>query len=207
MPRIDKVTAFITRDGRDLLLFQHPHAGVQIPAGTVEDGETPAQAVKREANEETGLTALSIRRYLGHTEEQLPEGHRIVAQPTRVYARPEVTSFDWAYLRKGIPVTVNRRSNGFAQVTYEELDRVPDPQYVTMCITGWVPQEVLADVKRRHFFHLEFHGQSKERWTVFTDNHHFALFWAPLAALPQIISPQDEWLTFLRQQFRLHTLE
>ena len=35
-PAIEKVTAFITRtttQGTDLLLFAHPHAGIQIPAG------------------------------------------------------------------------------------------------------------------------------------------------------------------------------
>ena len=40
---IQKVTGFITRGrsdgGHDLLVFQHPSAGVQLPAGTVEEGE------------------------------------------------------------------------------------------------------------------------------------------------------------------------
>ena len=200
---VEKVTAFITRrskDGHDLLLFEHPHAGVQIPAGTVKNAETPEQAVVREVAEETGLTALPISRYLGCTEHRLPEGHRIIGESTRVYARPDVSSFDWAYLREGIPVTLNRKSGGFSQVTFEELDRVPDPQYVSMCITGWVPDGVLADTRRRHFFHLEFHGHSTERWTVYADNHFFTLFWASLAALPEIIHPQNEWLEFLHEQ-------
>ena len=56
---IEKVTAFIIRkskDGNDLLLFEHPNAGIQIPAGTVEDQETPEKAIIREVAEETGLT-------------------------------------------------------------------------------------------------------------------------------------------------------
>jgi 8-oxo-dGTP pyrophosphatase MutT (NUDIX family) len=201
---IEKVTAFITRpsqDGHDLLLFQHPHAGIQVPAGTVENGETPQQAVVREAAEETGLTSLSIQRYLDCAEQKLPQEHRIIARSTRVYARPDTTSFDWAYLRTGILVTVNRGAHGFSQVTYQEHDRVPDPQYVTMRITGWVPDDALADTKRRHFFHLTFDGRSPERWTVFSDNHHFTLFWSPLTSLPEIIHPQDEWLAFFYAQF------
>ena len=197
---VEKVTAFITRrakHGYDLLLFEHPYAGVQIPAGTVKDDETPERAVVREAAEETGLTSLAIRRYLGCAKDKLPEGHRIIAASTKVYARPDVTSFDWAYLRKGISVTLGRRADGFSQVTYKEFDQVPDPQYVTMCITGWVPDDVLSDTKKRHFFHLEFHGHSEASWTVHTDNHLFTLFWSPLAALPEIIHPQDEWLEFL----------
>ena len=55
---VDKVAAFVTRKRngvKELLLFRHPRAGVQIPAGTVEDGENPETAVKREVYEETGL--------------------------------------------------------------------------------------------------------------------------------------------------------
>jgi 8-oxo-dGTP pyrophosphatase MutT (NUDIX family) len=210
---IEKATAFITRpsqDGYDLLLFKHPYAGVQIPAGTVEDDETPAEAVIREAAEETGLSpsAMSVCRYLGCSDEKLPEGHRIVVKRTRVYARPDATSFDWAYLRQGITVVLNgRRTDGFSQVMYEEFDQVPNSQYVTMSITGWVPDGVLTDTRRRHFFHVEFRGQSEESWTVYTDNHRFTLFWAPLTDLPQIIHPQNEWLKFLDESFHLPTLE
>lgn len=203
---IEKVTAFITResrDGRDLLLFKHPYAGVQIPAGTVEDGETPEEAVLREVCEETGLTLLSVDQYLGCKADRLPGGQRIIAESTKVYARPDVTSFDWAHLRKGISVTLSgRRMGGFSQVTYEELDSAPNPQYVTMSITGWVPDSTLAEARRRHFFHLEFDGRSEERWTVYSDNHYFSLFWAPLEALPEIIHPQEAWLEFLRKRFQ-----
>jgi 8-oxo-dGTP pyrophosphatase MutT (NUDIX family) len=202
---IEKVTAFVTRESKeeyDLLLFEHPHAGIQIPAGTVEEDETPEEAVVREVTEETGLTSLSIRQYLGCAEAKLPEGQRMVAEPTKVYARPDVTSFDWAHLPRGIAVALNKRSNGFSQITFEEFDRVPEPQYLTLCIMGWVPDGALADTKRRHFFHLEFHGPSKESWKVHTDNHCFTLFWAPLRALPAIIPPQDKWLEFLFGQLR-----
>jgi 8-oxo-dGTP pyrophosphatase MutT (NUDIX family) len=198
---VEKVTAFIIREWagkRQLLLFEHPNAGVQIPAGTVEEGESPEQAVLREAAEETGLAGFSVLRYLGCVEKEFPERQRTIARSTKVYARPDVASFDWAHLRRGIPVVLTGRSaGGLTQVTYEELDRVPDSQYVTMCITGWVPDEVLADTHRRHFFLLAFNGQTDDRWAVFTDNHTFTLFWVPLTDLPEIVHPQDEWLDFL----------
>jgi hypothetical protein len=88
-------------------------------------------------------------------------------------------------------------AKGFSQITYIERDRWPDPQYVTMEITGWVPDEVLSEGWRRHFFHLEFEGETGERWTTQTDWHRFTVFWAPLHALPDIVSPQDEWLQML----------
>jgi len=198
---IEKVTAFVTRtteQGLELLLLEHPFAGIQIPAGTVEE-ETPEEAVLREVAEETGIDSATIRRYLGREETPLPEGHRIIAAPTKVYARPDITSFDWAYLRRGIQVAVNRREGGFSQITYTEPDRVPDPQFITMSITGWVPDGVLADTHIRHFFHLEYDGPLQERWTAFSDNHTFTLFWALLSDLPEIVAPQDRWLTYLHR--------
>ena len=198
---IEKVTAFVTRTteaGLELLLMEHPHAGIQIPAGTVEE-ETPEEAVLREVPEETGIEQGTVRRYLGREEERLPEGQRVIAARTKVYARPHATSFDWAHLRTGIQVAVNRQERGFTQVTYEEPDRVPDPQFITMSITGWVPDGALADTRVRHFFHLEYGGPTEERWTTFSDNHTFTLFWAPLSGLPEIIAPQDGWLAYLHR--------
>src|SRR6476661_1052380 len=53
-----KVFASITHGDR-LLVFSHsfaPEAGMQVPAGTVNDGEDPDSAVMREAYEEAGRT-------------------------------------------------------------------------------------------------------------------------------------------------------
>lgn len=63
----EKAFAYITR-GMDLLVFRHPdfpEAGIQIPAGTIEAGEAPDAAVMREAFEETGLTNLKMKGFLG----------------------------------------------------------------------------------------------------------------------------------------------
>ena len=58
--------AYIT-NGRRLLPFTHPEspgAGVQVPAGTIEPGESPKHAVMREAREETGLAGLKYVRLM-----------------------------------------------------------------------------------------------------------------------------------------------
>ncbi len=199
---LEKVTAFVIRSsahGPELLLFEHPYAGVQLPAGTVEAYETPEQAVLREVAEETGLTDVTIRAYLGAVDGAFPPTTRFTLASTPVYARPDVTSFDWICIPRGTMVTANRHAGAFTQITYTELDREPDPEYVSMQITGWAPDDALTDGLRRHFFLLEFTGQTEDRWTVFTDNHHFTLFWAPLHALPPIIPPQDQWLTWLEK--------
>jgi 8-oxo-dGTP pyrophosphatase MutT (NUDIX family) len=67
-PVLQKVTAFITRqtgDQLELLVFRHPTAGIQLPAGTVEADEALDAAVLREVREETGLTDVRIIRHLG----------------------------------------------------------------------------------------------------------------------------------------------
>jgi hypothetical protein len=66
-----------------------------------------------------------------------------------------------------------------------------------MQITGWVEDEHLAVMRKRHFYHLKIEAETEATWQVFTDNHTFTLFWAPLDALPDIIAPQDTWLEFL----------
>jgi 8-oxo-dGTP diphosphatase len=70
---IHKVVAYITHGDR-LLVFrhtEHPEAGIQVPGGTMEPGESPDEAVLREAQEETGLDALEIRAFLGVQETDL----------------------------------------------------------------------------------------------------------------------------------------
>jgi ADP-ribose pyrophosphatase YjhB (NUDIX family) len=73
---IQKVLAYITRqrNGRiEVLVFEHrdfPEAGVQVPAGTVERGESVEQALYREIEEESGLGPAQLR-----LRGQLAEAH------------------------------------------------------------------------------------------------------------------------------------
>lgn len=198
---LGKVTAFITRqvdDRQQLLLFQHPYGGVQFPAGTMEPGETPEEAARREAWEETGLKQVTILQRLGERLENPPQGERVVIERTTVYGRPDVQSFDWAYLPRGAQVRVLRQVPGWTQITYEEVDRWPDPTYFTMVITGWVPNQALTSQRRRQFFLLSCDAETADRWTQHADWHEFELFWANADELPEIVTgPQAEWLPML----------
>ncbi len=200
---LEKVTALVTRAGAagpEVLLFEHPYAGVQLPAGTVEAGELPEMAALREVFEETGLTDTRIARYLGHRIESRP-GMYMVVHETRVYARPDCTSFAWAEFRRGIEVEdLGRRAEGFAHVSYCEGNVYPDPAYVTYQITGWVPAAALGVGVRRHFFHLTFSGVTPASWVQPADCHHFRCFWAALAHLPALVTPQKDWLAYALQQ-------
>jgi 8-oxo-dGTP pyrophosphatase MutT (NUDIX family) len=69
------VTALITRpgpDGPELIVFDHGVAGVQLPAGTVEEGEPFEDAVVREAWEETGALGLELVRELALIRHRSP---------------------------------------------------------------------------------------------------------------------------------------
>lgn len=76
---VQKVVAYVTRADRELLVFDGPgHAGLQVPKGTVEDGEVPREALFREVVEESGLAALGSTRHLvSDVWERRRDPHRL----------------------------------------------------------------------------------------------------------------------------------
>src|SRR4051794_18268544 len=75
---VRKAFAYITR-GEELLVFHHRDvslevAGIQVPAGTIRDGEAAADAALREAIEETGLDEVSLVGYLGSADYDVRPG-------------------------------------------------------------------------------------------------------------------------------------
>lgn len=125
-----KVLAYITHQQK-LLVFSHPYeqeAGIQVPAGTIEEGETPEQAVLREAFEETGLTDLVLDGFLGEQERDMVDfgreeiQHRYFyhlryqGQPQAVWQHaelfpsdshePHIFEFFWATLPDQVPALI-----------------------------------------------------------------------------------------------------
>jgi len=78
MPR-QKSFSYIIRAsqaGPELLVFAGlEEPGFEVPKGTVQPGETPAQAAAREILEESGLRELTLIRELGVTQWQDEEQH------------------------------------------------------------------------------------------------------------------------------------
>jgi len=197
---VHKVTCFIIRQceqGCELLLFQHPNAGIQITAGTANPNEEPEHAARREALEESGLQSLKLLRWLGDEPDPLPTGHVCIAYPTLVYARPDLNSFDWVHFPTGLMVEELRHVEDFTLVRYEEKDDYFNPQYATYSITGWVPIQALTEQRLRHFYLFETPSETPQRWSIVVDKHVFELFWAPISHLPGIIHPQDGWVKWI----------
>lgn len=201
---VEKVTAFIVRERggvKELLVFKHPTAGVQIPAGTVEEGEDIETAVKREAYEETGLQLVEIENYLGCFENELAKNERIIAETTQVYIAPNLTAIPYKRkLPKGLTVDYFSTQKDLTHISYieYEYDKFHKPIRIDTHITGWVPNENLSAQKKRHFFHLSTQKETADAWELQSDlGHIFKPYWTPLSPKPKIISPQDKWLDFV----------
>ncbi|MCE2414693.1 NUDIX domain-containing protein [Candidatus Poribacteria bacterium] len=204
---VQKVTAFIVRerDGvKELLVFKHPTAGVQIPAGTVEKGEDIETAVKRETYEETGLQFVEIENYLGCFENELENNQRIIAETTQVYSEPNLTAIPYKRkLPKGLTVDYLSTQENFTHISYieYEYDKSHKPIHIDSNITGWVPNENLSAQKKRHFFLMSTQEETADAWELKSDQGHiFKPYWVPLLPKPQIISPQDKWLDFVYEK-------
>lgn len=75
LPVKQKVLTYITRQNHLLLLLHPfaPEAGIQIPGGTLHEGESPAAGALREAQEETGLTGLYVAVKLGEQQHDMSD--------------------------------------------------------------------------------------------------------------------------------------
>ena len=199
---VQKVTAFIVRERggvKELLVFKHPTAGIQIPAGTVEAGEDLETAVKREVYEEMGLQSVEIGGYLGCFKNELAEGERIIAETTQVYIEPDLNAMPYKEkLTKGMTVNYHSTQEDFTHISYIEYDKHPNPTCIRYNITGWVPNENISAQKKRHFFLLTTKEETEDAWELKSDRGHiFMPYWTPLSPKPDIIPPQDRWLDFV----------
>ena len=101
-----KVIAYITRDRggkRQLLVFRHwdyPEAGVQVPAGTVKQGESIEAALAREVAEETGLGDFLAVEKLATYSYRGPDGQTLERHVFHL-AAPEGLPDEWEWLETG----------------------------------------------------------------------------------------------------------
>lgn len=102
--RYRKAVAYITREvgGRkQLLVFIHrdnPEAGVQVPAGTANDGEDIETTLFREVEEETGLSGLHLERKLAVRDYIHPDTRNIHERHFFHLTAPPNTPDTWTWI-------------------------------------------------------------------------------------------------------------
>jgi 8-oxo-dGTP pyrophosphatase MutT (NUDIX family) len=196
---VEKVTAFVMRQRAgvdELLMLYHPYSGIQLPAGTVESGESAQVAALREAQEETGLKDLVWGGLLGEERTELPP-QGIVALTTPVYTRPDLTSHAMGSIRRGFLVEVVRADGDFLQMRYYETDHYPVASYLSFDLLGWVPATAISGVRVRYFAWMTTPNPTPDSWIHYEDFHNFTLRWHRLDDLPELVAPQAPWLRFL----------
>lgn len=110
------VGAIVDDDGKVLLLHR-PEAdfmgGIfELPSGKVEPGETLDAALRREVNEETGLTVAEIAGYIGSFDYTSGSGKKsrqfnfaVTAAATEPVELTEHDNYAWVPLDGPLPVT------------------------------------------------------------------------------------------------------
>ena len=205
---LEKVVALITRQRNgqtELLVFDHPTAGTQIPAGTVEAEEPITTAVVREAFEETGCHADIVRQLAPPTFDPLTPKRcialsrfqpRQTPSPSGLPARP-----DW-YASRGLPfeiVDYSSTESPFVYAVRREYDHNQTPSKLIDERYGWIPRQQLTRRQRRHYFLMHLSNRpSTETWTHIGDHGvPWRLYWTPLTPRPVLIHPQNNWLDYV----------
>lgn len=90
----EKVVCYITHQ-EHLLVITHVdvpliRTGVQVPAGTIEPGETPIETALREGREETGLENLQVVGVIASDEYDISPARHEVQRRTFVHLVTEV---------------------------------------------------------------------------------------------------------------------
>lgn len=123
-----KVLAYITRGQRpnlELLVFEHrdyPEAGLQVPGGTVEEGERLIDAMYREIFEETGISSkeLSLAENI-HMYNYYPVQQETIHKRTFFHLNYLSDQVEWDHL-----VFCEGEDNGLTfQFRWERVESLP----------------------------------------------------------------------------------
>lgn len=182
-----KVTAFCIRDGR-LLVFDHPAAGTQVPAGTVEIGEDPREAALRELIEETGVDRPFVVTTLGVIERDLRRGE--------AYALRDLITDDGRMVRRGLPIAIHEDAAG-VRFVFEDWDYEQRPPILLDRREGVCAEAAVSSRVRRHFFIVATDDPRSDSWVCEADGWAWTVRWAAIDETLHLSGEQHEWLSLL----------
>jgi 8-oxo-dGTP pyrophosphatase MutT (NUDIX family) len=194
-----KVTCFVTRgdgDAAELCVFWHELSGVQVPAGTVEDGETFEEGARREAREETALEGLQLAACLGSRMSELNETWSVLRREVALRVHPDASTpvTQWT-LARNLNISVVDRQDGFARVVFAERDLEDERGLVLARFEGWVAEADLFARQERRFYHFRAPAGSPDSWqTIENGAYELHLYWVPLRPKPGLLRACQEWL-------------
>ncbi len=128
-------------DRPELLVFDHPHEGAQIPKGRIEPGESAKTAAIRELAEESGL-AMDPSRFIGHLRERFshPESGETVNEDWYIWVfdappdlpetwthRDEEQDLEFAYRWVSLDATTSEKVHPYFAAVVEMVRQTSAP--------------------------------------------------------------------------------
>ncbi|HEX2863683.1 MAG TPA: NUDIX domain-containing protein [Deinococcales bacterium] len=137
----DRVAVYITDVLGRLLVFEHrdfPDAGVQVPGGRHEPGETAAEAARREAWEETGLACPGDAAFLGERTFEWPGSDGVNRQRSTAWHLTAPAGAPEAWLHV---VTAGEEDGGLVFLCrFQPLEAVEREARMTDYHKTWLPE-------------------------------------------------------------------
>ena len=201
---MDKITSFVLRNNRsEILLFQHEDYTIQLPAGSIENGEDILDAGVREAIEETEINKNAIlgKNMINCITNDLENNEVVIEVKADLYSRPIKTSMKWCAIPRGITVQKIKENSDFIQVKYEDWNNELEKDYITFGVLGWIEKANIGFKKNRHYCMIDV-NDSRNEWEVKNDHHVFYCRWIPIDKLPQDIYPNNKWIKVLIEEMK-----
>jgi ADP-ribose pyrophosphatase YjhB (NUDIX family) len=190
-----KVAIFVVRNAStaaEVAVFWHPGGGLQVPAGTVEPGESFEQAAIREAIEETGLVDVTLVGDLGSQESIMGDGRALLLEEVNLRLSPGGPQTRWRLSRAAVEVIELRGEWAMVRMQERDLD---NPDLLVAQLTGWVPVKILTRRQERRFYLASSTDTKIDSWQHQGEpEHSFTVSWQPVRPRPKLVEGQDAWL-------------
>jgi 8-oxo-dGTP pyrophosphatase MutT (NUDIX family) len=195
MLRKVSIFAFSSRLHGWLLVFEHPSAGTQVPAGTVDVEEEVLWGAQRELFEESGLDVDRTRfREVACSRNQLPVNEYVALRDLELTQLVGAARSTYKITRGTRVRKMGEVPGGLAEIVYEERDSTTGA--VTLGAAGRVAEASLGGAIERH--HFVVYVDPKEcvgpTWEHAADRHVFRYRWVEISTKPELFGEQALWL-------------